>query len=144
LSNLLDFKIFVNPEINEILGQCKGDNQKKLFIVYESAKENTTLEAFLAKILKAVKHDIAEDVLLLRIQPEQAFSLVALCQKWDIEHCISFGVVGKRMGMHIQYPTYQPFRFHEINFLMVDELEKVEGEVLLKKGLWGGLQEMFL
>lgn len=144
MSNLLDFKIFLSPDMDNILTQCKGQNQKKLLIVYENNEVHVALEAFLAKILKAVQHDIEEDILLLRIQTGQTFSLTALCQEWDIEHCISFGVSGKRMGMHIHYPTYQPFRFHDLNFLMVDGLDKVEGEVLLKKSLWGCLQKMFL
>lgn len=141
---MLDFKIFIAPESEAILAQCQGNNKKKLLVVYESAEKNENLEHFLAKILKAVQHDIVEDVLLLRIQPEQTFSLTTLCQSQDIAACLVFGITGKRMGWHAHYPDYQPFRFRRINFLMVDALDRVEGSVDLKKRLWGALKKMFL
>lgn len=145
MENFIDYEIIVASEKEEILSYCTGNNNKKLLVLYESVEKDETLEVFLGKILKAVRYDIQEDILLVRLTPEQHFSLATLCQEKDITYCISFGIAPKRLGMYLEgVQAYQPFEFRERVFLFAHQLSVIESNVKWKGQLWKQLQAIFL
>ena len=145
MKNFIDYEIIIVPEKEEILAFCNGSNHKKLLAVYEASEQEDALKDFLAKILKAVHYDIEKDILLVKLTPEQHFSLALLCQEKDIEHCISFGVPPKRLGLQIQVTTlYQAFKFRDIVFVFAHSLSDIQTNSKWKGLLWKQLQDVFL
>ncbi len=59
----------------------------------------------------------------------------------EIKRVICFGMAGETIGLHLDYITYKPFIFSNIEILISDSLEGISPDD--KKRLWHGLQLMF-
>ncbi len=150
-STFLDFSVIPLKEPLEILEKCDGSNQKKLLVVFNENDESEERFEFLKKILAAAKFDIKEDILLLKLTPEETFSFIALRTKvkqthssGGIDNLLIFGFEPKHFGLNLEVQKYVPFHFYESGFLFADGLSMIENDKALKGALWGGMKELFL
>ena len=92
LSNqFLDYPVITLQEVNEVINNCTGSNQKKLLVVYNSDKTEAESIEFLKKILSAAKFDMQDDILLLGTTAKQGFSFISLNTKVAIDNLLVFG-----------------------------------------------------
>lgn len=155
-STFLDFSLVPIKEPNEILKKCNGSNQKKLLVVFDEKDKNEERLEFLKKILAAAKFDIENDILLLKITAQTAFSFITLRTKVaqthpsaGIDNLLVFGFEPRHFGLNLEVQKYVPFHFYDCGFLFVDSLSLIEKEKSndkrpLSKALWNGMKELFL
>ena len=144
------FPIIRLAEAEKVLEKCQGGNQKKLLVVFRAQDENAERFEFLKKILKAATYDIEQDILLLKLTPDEAFSFVSLQAKLNqknspngVERLLVFGFEPSFFGLNLQVQKYKPFHFYESGFLFSDSLSVLEKDNALKGALWKGMQELF-
>lgn len=148
-SSFNDFQLFAVPERDKALKDKKGDNEKELVIVWESAEESAEMEAFLAKVLSAIQFKLNKDSLLVRLTPGENISSISLRQKHSVRFLISFGLAPRRLGLHFEHQLYQSFQHQGITYLFVDDLkvifnERQEGGKQKSSALWKALKYIFL
>lgn len=144
----LDFDLLDVPERDSANAQMRGQNQKKILIVFPCAESNEELEAFLGKIFAAVQLDIKKDATLLKLTAHQRFSFIGANQARDFEKVIAFGIDAARMGVQFATPHYQPVQHEGITFLFADDLEAIfaerqAGGKQMSGALWAALKDIF-
>jgi len=144
LSNqFLDYSVIALQEIDEVIKNCKGSNQKKLLVVYNSNKTKAESMEFLKKILGAAKFDIQDDILLLGTTSKQGFSFISIQTKVPFDNLLVFGFPPSYLGLNLDLKTYQPIHFNNCGFLFADDLSILESDKQLKGALWLGMKELF-
>lgn len=98
----------------------------------------------LAKIMKAINVDLAEDAFLLELEASESFHFLSLHRQLEVECMISFGLSPNAMGLHFNHQSYVPTTFMQWQFLLADALPDIAGTQALKGALWAALQKMFL
>jgi len=142
-SQFVDYDLFPVEEIKKTSNQIVGGIAKHLLIVKNSADSAPDLVAFLAKILAAVKFDLAQDAGTLDITPDRRTSLVSVCQNADIKDVIIFGIQPQALGLNIGVVKNHPTSISGIQFIFTDSLSDMNTNAALKKPFWLGLQKMF-
>lgn len=141
--DFFDFKVYPNPNLNkEHPLTFTGENSKKTLIVCKTINEE--LQAFLAKILAAVKYNIETDIALyngsnLALAP----SFVQFRKTLEFEKFLCFGYSPQQIGLHLQLSAYQKTAWQDCQLLFSQDLSDVMNNVQLKKNLWAALQQMF-
>lgn len=141
-SQLINFKIIAKAEIGDILEQCRGNNQKGIFLMY--SKEELEQVPFLSKILAAVQLDLATDVLVLAAKSAPRFSLSDLKQHQTFDKVIIFGFSPSQLGLQLQLQPYQLYTISNTQYLFTDSLETIAASTSLKGQLWKALQLLFV
>ena len=144
----LDFDLLDVPERDSVSAQLRGQNQKKILIVFPCDESKEELEAFLGKIFAAVQLDIKKDAILLKLTVRQRFSFIGVNQAHDFDKVIAFGIDAARMGVQFATPRYQPVQHEGITFLFADDLEAIfeerqAGGKQMSGALWAALKEIF-
>ena len=142
LKEFLDFDVY--PINDFIKDEFKGNNRQKTLIVLGTKSQTEGNQAFLQKIIAAVKFNLIEDTLIYSFNQEKPIPFAAICQNYDIEKVIFFDTNLKDLGLHIQLSRYQVINWNNIQLLNVDSLSKIEQDKKLKGGLWNALKAMFL
>ncbi len=140
-NQFLDFKLINVSDTAAILEQCQGDPTNEVFISFPTADQ--PMEAFLSKILSAVKLDFKKDVLVLEKTPNNNFSFGGLQKAVGLQKAIFFGITPQMIGLQTNYQKYQPFTINGCTFLFGDTLSQINGNQQLKKALWVALQSIF-
>ena len=144
LSNqFLDYSVIALQDVEEVINNCTGSNQKKLLVVYNSNNTKTESIEFLKKILSAAKFDIKDDILLLGTTSKQGFSFISMKTKVAFDNLLVFGFPPSYFGLNIAISSYQPIHFNNCGFLFADDLEILESDKQLKGALWLGMKELF-
>jgi len=144
LSNqFLDYSVIALQDIEEVIKNCEGSNQKKLLVVYNSYKTEAESIEFLKKILGAAKFDIQDDILLLGTTSKQGFSFISMRTKVAFDNLLVFGFPPSYLGLNLDITTYQPVHFNDCGFLFADDLSLLESDKQLKGALWLGMKELF-
>ena len=144
LSNqFLDYSVIALKEVDEVIKNCIGSNQKKLLVVYNSNKTEDQSIEFLKKILGAAKFDIQDDILLLGTTSKQGFSFISMRTKVAFDNILVFGFPPAYLGLNLDIIPYQPTHFNDCGFLFADDLSLLELNKQLKGALWIGMKELF-
>lgn len=142
--NFFDSKLFLFPESTELLKSTSGSNQKSLLVVYNKDSATEANLELLAKILSAVKYNLAEDVLSLPISKGKMSSFIGLTTKERFEHVLVFGCSPTQIGLNFQVQKYTAMICNDCCFLFVDDLADIAKRKELKASLWQCLQKLFL
>lgn len=148
-NHFIDFPIFQTPEYNTCSESCRGENQRNTLILFAAGEDTDELNAFLAKILAAVKLDLQKDVLLLPLPEDEPLHASSIVRKEKIETVIIFGLPGERLGIHLAIPLYQPVAAGSAQWLLAHSLtdiyaERQQGGKQKAGALWRALQSLFL
>ncbi len=142
-TQVFDFTIFPLEEVREAIKNAVGSNQKKLAVVLEASTDSKENLEFLSKILAAIKVDMANDVLLLKITPQRGFSFAELKALCPVEYLLGFGGHPTQCGIHALIEPYRGTSLLNTQILWADSLDKIAQQQDLKKALWLQLKEMF-
>lgn len=140
-SQLINFKIIPKTEKSTIITDCKGNNAKGIFLLYNASEGEQV--PFLTKVLGAVQLDMKQDVLTLASPDGQSFSLSDVCADRPLKKAIIFGFSPQYIGLQVQFQKYQLYTIGEIQYLFADSLQDIESTKAKKSLLWGALQQMF-
>ena len=141
-ATFLDFKIIDLQEPASLLTKLEGNADKGIFICF--SKEEIEHEAFLSKILSAIKLDLQTDVLILKETLDKGFSFSQIQAQKEIKITLIFGYSPKHLGIHANCQKYQPLTIHSCTFLFADKLAEIANDKKLKTLLWQALQSIFL
>lgn len=144
INTFLDFKIFPTPETEKMTERVIGNNARKVLIVFQESEDTAELLDFLQKITTAIKINLAQDTLTLKITAAERYSFIELTKQHQINHIVLFGVSPSVLGLHFDLPLYWVARHQERFFLLADSLELIQKDKTRKAALWSCLQEMFL
>lgn len=142
LTDFLDFEVY--PLVGFDATQFEGQNQQKTLIVLSEESQTDEQKQFLSKIMAAIKFNLQEDTLIYALNQDQPISFSFICQNYDIEKVIFFGISLEKIGLHLQLPTYRPIPWNGFHLLNADHLSRISKEKKLKGGLWNALKAMFL
>jgi hypothetical protein len=139
----LDYKVFAVSDSSEIKEKLSGKHQKQILIVYLDEK-NPDMDAFLSKILSAVKIQLETDCLILKVEDVfnlPSFSLIKSLH--TLKEVLVFGIKPKDLGLHFEAPQYLITEMSDHKFLFVDSLSVIFNTTERKKALWECLQILF-
>lgn len=139
-----DFTIFSIIEPSEVLKSIKGTNEKGLFILLNTENDAEQHLELLKKILGAIQYQLDQDAALYLCTNKDAFKLIDLSKKLNIQQVLSFGISPKNLGIHQHFELYQPKKINEITFLFGHQLNDIANQTTYKGALWDALQTMFL
>lgn len=147
--DIFDFEILDIAETSAIAARCTGHNAKKVLIVFQSQENEAELQSFLAKVLAAAQLNLEQDVSLLIIKPGEKFSFIQLCQVFDIETLIAFGIPSPHLGIHLQIILYALVQHENRTYVFVDDLQQIfeerqQGGKRMSGELWQALKALFL
>ena len=139
-----DFTIFSINEPSEVLKSVKGSNNKGLFILLNTENDAEQHLDLLKKILGAIQYQLDQDAALYLCTPKEAFKLIDLSKKMNIQYVISFGISPKNLGVNQYFELYKAKQVGEMNMLFAHNLNDIATQTKLKGALWGALQGIFL
>ena len=142
-NSYLDYKVFAVSDVGEINEMITGENQKRILIVVLT-ENNPEMNAFLEKILSAIKIQLQTDCLILRGDNATDFpSFSNILRTFPIEKTIVFGFKPADLGLSFETPQYFITEIKEFKFLFVDALSVIFNTIDRKKALWDCLQILF-
>lgn len=142
LPELLTFEVYPFLPAN-VEKSLKGNNQKQTLILLGEKSQKDETQAFLSKIMAAVKFDLWEDTLIYNFSQDAPIPFADICQKYPLKQILFFDVPFKDIGLYIEIPKYRVIKWNSYKVLSLDSLSKIESNTALKRGLWTGLQQMF-
>jgi hypothetical protein len=145
----LNFDLIALADTEAIAERCEGQNARKTLVIFQAAENPEVLRSFLGKVLAAVQLDLTNDVLALTVTPDEKFSFSGLCQLFDIQSLILFGIKPENLGIHFQFTPYDLLRYEGRAYLFVDDLqliyeERQQGGKRMSGELWKVLKTLFL
>jgi len=145
---LFDLEIIDFSEAETIAARCTGENAKTVLVIFQTTENQEELKAFLGKVLSAVQLDFEKDTLSLAVEKEEKFSFIQLCQSFDIQILIAFGIAPQHLGLHFRTSPYDLIRHDQRNYVFVDDLqliyeERQQGGKQMSGKLWHTLQSLF-
>lgn len=145
----LDFELIDITDAAEMLERCEGQNMRKTLIIFQTKAAVEELRSFLGKVLAAAQLDLSQDTLTLAIMPNEKFSFNNLCQYFDIQSLIAFGVKPESLGIHFQMAPYELLHHEGRHYVFVDDLqaiyeERQQGGKRMSGELWKILKTLFL
>lgn len=104
---------------------------------------------FLGKILSAVKLNIVEDTLLLKVTRSENISFSDLSRHHTARHILLFGIEPRQLGLHFSLPLNVPMSFGGSAFLYTFPLhslfEERTADARPKAAtLWKNLKRLFI
>ncbi len=137
-----ELKIF---SICENLPQSLSGQGRKGVLVVLPASEwcDATHRPLLEKILHAVRLDLEQDAVLIRLQQGEYLPLQAARKRWLVRYVLAFGCAPAEVGLQIEAEPYRPVALGDINFLFAAALPVLQKEVTHKKALWSAMQQVF-
>jgi|AntRauTorckE5430_2_1112549.scaffolds.fasta_scaffold01519_6 DNA polymerase III psi subunit len=144
LPDFLNFDVFPNLKVNDVVTCIYEKNAKKTLIVVND--KNAEELDFLAKILKAIQYEISEDVILFPLQKDKRINLSAFNKNLttEIDFILLFGVEASQLDLQFKLPNYYPLKVNNMTFLSADNLASISKNKNLKMKLWQNLQQLFL
>lgn len=119
-----------------------GKGQKGLLIVLheaDKAENNATLEG----LVKAIKHDIEEDVTIVSCI-DTFTSINSILKSQPYTTVILIGVVPDQIGFSIEAKKYFYYKMEGFSLLLTDSLQAMNADKAKKMKFWQNLQERFL
>ena len=143
-TGLLDYKIFVAPELSEIFNALTGENKQHILVAYFDEK-NPDMDAYIEKIMSAAKVHLTTDCLLFKYSADKSMpSFSQIIHKNTIRKVLLFGISPTDFGLNITPPQYMPFVFNGCTFLFVDKLSVINASPEKRKALWECIKTLFL
>ena len=148
-NRFIDFPIFQATEYNAHSGSRRGENQRKILILFAAEEDTEEFNAFLAKILAAVNLDLQKDVLLLPFPEGEQIHLSSILRQEEVATVMVFGISLNSLGVHLATPLYHPLASGSIRWLLAHSLtdihaERQQGGKQKAGALWRALQSLFL
>lgn len=145
----LNFDLIDFADSATIINRCKGRNEQKTLVVFQTSETEEELLAFLEKVLAAAQLDLATDILSLILTPGEKFSFIDLCHFFDIQSLLVFGIKPEQLGIHFQIVPYELLRYEGRNYVFLDDLqliydERQQGGKRMSGELWKVLKTLFL
>lgn len=136
-------------ETSAIAARCTGHHAKKVLIVFQATTNEDELRVFLAKVLAAAQLNLEQDVSLLIIKLGEKISFIQMCQMFDIQTLIVFGIPPAHLGIHLQVIPYTIIQHENHRYVFVDDLQQIfeerqQGGKRLSGELWQVLKALFL
>lgn len=147
--NLLDFHLFPLSDWRQLQERLSGGNARHVLIVVEQEENQAELTDYLGKILSAVKLNLQEDTLLLRLTKGENISFSSLARVHTVRQTLLFGVPPRRLGLHFTLPPGQLVTAGERTFLYAGPLRSLweEREAAARPqaaALWKNLKQLFI
>lgn len=122
------------------LANCRGSNERLIFVGIQTENEEAARLFFLKKILSAIQVDLQKDALFTSFAAGETGSFMQLLRKKGIEKCLLFGLRPDRLGLGISVKLNEPFVFYGCRFLFTERLSVIENDEAQKKQLWSALK----
>lgn len=123
----------------------KGSNRKKVLVVVDQQGHEHISpddEAFLGKIMNAVRHEL-QDLAILNLQQNAGLTLADMIG-FDAEKYLIFGIRSGTVSQE-EHPPYEIVSVEKSKQLInCSSLGVIAGDASQKKLLWAALQKMFL
>lgn|GEM_PF-1934420 len=149
-SSFFNFTVFALPERESNQPKGRGANAKGLLVIYEAeANQTPQLEAFLGKVLQAVRYDLNRDAYTIHKTPQQQLGLTDWIQEEGFKHILLFGITTSALDLSFALTPYKPQMEHNSTFMLADDLsdiywERQEGGKEKSVKLWTMLKKEFL
>ena len=145
----LDFDVIHLADTTAIAERCKGQNVQKTLAIFQVGEQEEELGAFLEKVLAAAQLNLTTDILSLILSPNENCSFIGLCQRFEIQTLLVFGINSERLGIHFQVVPYEFLRYEGRNYVFLDDLqliydERQQGGKRMSGELWKILKTLFL
>lgn len=146
---LLNIELIDIADSEVLAARCQGQNAKKTLLVFQVSDNEEELRSFLSKVLAAAQLDLVKDVLSLSVTPDEKISFSGLCQHFDIQTLIAFGLSPEQMGIHFKINLYDMLSYNGQKYVFADDLtaiyeERQQGGKRMSSELWKVLQNLFL
>ena len=147
VSKLLDYSLYELPEEPQEKQRFLGHGKKSVMVIAKVDDAGNDIE-FLQSVLSPLGINYPEDVFIL-ITPDPQVSFVWLCQNYDFDKLVLFGVDTKVIGMQITVSLYRPINIAKKRLIFADHIdvftsEKAKGGSRPKaKQLWMALKSFF-
>jgi len=147
--HFLNFNVINLAETEAIAARCMGQNARNTLIVFQAEENAGELRTFLAKMLAAAQLDLEKDVLTLQVTETDPFSFSNLCQHFNIQSLLVFGIPLERLGIHFALPPYHILQYEGRTYVCADDLaaicaERQQGGKRMSGESWKVLQTLFL
>lgn len=113
----------------------------KIILIHTKLSPEET--AFLNKMVIAYKWQI-EELLQIEIQPDLVESYTSLWRNKQIKLVWLFDTMAESVGIFVQLPKYQIFRFTHFDIYYTDTLAKIELNKPFKSKVWQDLKDIKL
>lgn len=113
----------------------------KIILIHTKLSPEET--AFLNKMVIAYKWQI-EELLQIEIQPDHVESYTSLWRNKQIKLVWLFDTMAESVGIFVQLPKYQIFRFTHFDIYYTDTLAKIELNKPFKSKVWQDLKDIKL
>lgn len=146
---LLDFHLFPLSDWRQANERLSGNNARHVLVVTEQQQGNEELTDFLGKILSAVKLNLVEDTLLLKLTRRENISFSDLSRHHSIRQVLLFGIEPRQLGLHFSLPLNVPMSFGGRFFLYTYPLallfeERTADSRPKAASLWKNLKQLFI
>lgn len=142
-SGFMDFPLYNLPDVNNSTLVFHGDGKKKVMVIANENEVENDLD-FLRNVLSPLGFE-EQDVYLI-ITPNTALSFTELCQNYDFNNLVLFGLTPVQIGLQVQAKLYQPLNISKKQIMFADGVEifmeeKAKGGARPKaKQLWVALK----
>ncbi len=147
ISRLLDYSLYDLPEEHPKNHGFLGQGKKNVMVIAKEDDAGNDIE-FLQSVFSPLGINYPEDVFIL-ITPDPQVSFAWLCQNYDFDKLVLFGVDTKVIGLQISVPLYRPINIAKKRLIFADNVdvfasEKAKGGARPKaRQLWMALQSFF-
>lgn len=119
-----------------------GESSRSYWIILaQSEEENSSLQDFLSKILKALNLEMSIDTYRMIADHSNGFYLSKqFSDDDDPKIIIAFGFKPEELGLSIAYRPYQLMKLSNHQFLLCDLLDTIQDDPNKKRALWETLQ----
>lgn len=133
----------VDPSESAIQSPFYGLRSRVLILVQTYGQGVKPEErAFLAKVLKAVNHDI-DKVDLLELDKLSSQDASVVMKERLADYVLLFGVKPEMANLDVQLNLFEPVQYNGIWFLMSNSLLRIEMQESKRRDLWNALKKIF-
>lgn len=146
-SGFMDFSLYNLPDVNDSSLVFHGDGKKKVMVIANENDVENDLE-FLRNVLSPLGLQEQDVFLLITLKP--ALSFTELCQNYDFNNLVLFGLTPLQIGLQVQAKLYHPLNISKKQIMFVDGVElfmeeKAKGGTRPKaKQLWVALKSFLV
>lgn len=121
----------------------RGDRNTAFICIILRQNDYGEHQDLLNNILKAIKIDVDNDVMLILLDEDEACPLHNHITK-KTKYVLSFGLGIKDIGLNASFVANHFYQSESYAIMLTHSLAKLNSDTQKKKSLWGALQNTFL